>query len=124
MSIYIANTQAIIHLLEAGIISQPAFDEVYQQTRCWEDDEDIADAIDDWLRSQNDPQLMQAYREELRKLIDSSSLELGKTLGPGKAKSPTKLGQPNPNSRELLDNIITKRQPLADDSTFQAKPNS
>ena len=121
---YLASTQALINLWETGIISEQALDEVYQQTRHLEDNEDIAEGIETWLESQNDSQLQQAYQDKLKQFTSSISLESGETIGAGGSKSQTKSGEPNPTSRELLDNIITKNQPLIDDASAQSKPNS
>ena len=120
---YLASTQALINLWETGIISEQALDEVYQQTRHLEDNEDIAEGIETWLESQNDSQLQQAYQDKLKQFTSSISLESGETIGAGGSKSQTKSGEPNPTSRELLDNIITKNQPLIDDASAQSQPN-
>lgn len=117
MSIYLASTQAFINLYKRGIISQESFNQIYQQTKDLEDDENIAEAIEDWLDSQNDSQLLEAYDNQHRKLTNSTSLESGEPLGPGNTKSPTPVGEPNPTSRELLDNIMIKNKPSADDNS-------
>ena len=124
MSTYVASTQAFINLYETGIISEQALTEIYQQTRHLEDDEDIAEGIETWLKSQNDSQLLQTYQDKLNQFTPPISLESLETIGPGKTKSQTKPGEANPTSRELLDNIITKNKPLIDDASAQSKPNS
>ncbi|KKD39497.1 MAG: hypothetical protein WAN66_19400 [Limnoraphis robusta] len=117
MSIYLASTQAFINLYETGIISQESFNQVYQQIQDLEDDEDIAETIEVWLESPNNSQLLKAYKNQLRELTASTYLESGKTLGIGNTKSPTPVGEPNPTSRELLDNIMIKNKPSADDNS-------
>lgn len=124
MSIYILSTQALINLYEAGMISQQSFNEFNQQTQNLEDDEDIADGIEVWLESQNNSQLLQAYENQLRELTASIATQSGTTLGPGNAKSPTPVGQPNPTSRKLIDNIMMKNKPSVDEVNSQSKPQS
>lgn len=124
MSMYIASTQALINLYKAGMISQQSFNEFNQQTCDLEDDEDIAEAIEDWLDSQNDSQLLEAYKNELRELTASTSVESRKTLGPGNTTSPTPPGEPNPTSRELLDNIMIKNKPSTDENSQSSSSGS
>jgi hypothetical protein len=124
MSISVASTQALINLYEAGMISQQSFNEFNQQTQDLEDDEDIAEAIEDWLESQNNSQLLQAYENQLRELTASISTQSETTLGPGNSKSQTPVGQPNPTSRELIDNIMIKNKSSVDNTDSQSKPQS
>lgn len=108
MSIY--STLAFIGLFNAGLISESDGNEFYQQTSHLEDDEEITEAIEDWLKSR--PDLLQAYKERLRDLIASSSTNLEPiTLGPFGSKSPTSTSQPSPTARELLDNAILVKKP-------------
>ncbi|NES25794.1 MAG: hypothetical protein F6K41_44610 [Symploca sp. SIO3E6] len=120
MSTYVASTQAFIDLFETGKISLPSLEEVYEQTRHLQDNEDISNGIEAWLKSQNNSELLQAYQNKLQQFRSGNSLELSVSKGPGKSKSQTKPGEPNPSSRELLENIIIKNKPLNNDS--QAKP--
>ncbi|MGB3403339.1 MAG: hypothetical protein WBA77_11680 [Microcoleaceae cyanobacterium] len=116
-----ASTQALINLYQTGIISQASFNEFYQQTHNLEDDEDIAEAIDTWLESQNNSQLLQAYEDQLRELTASTSIESSQTLGPGNSQSPTPVGKPSSTSRELIDNIMIKNKDSVDDSESQSQ---
>lgn len=124
MSMSVASTQALINLYEAGMISQQSFNQFNQQIHNLEDDEDITEAIEVWLESQNNSQLLQAYENQLRELTASISVESGKTLGPGNSKSQTPVGKPNPTSRELIDNIMIKIQSSVDNADSQSKPQS
>ncbi len=91
-----ASTQALINLWETDVVSPQSFNQVYQQTRHLQEDEDIAEAIEAWLDSQHNSQLLEAYKNQLRELTASISLESEKKLGMGNSKSPTPAGKPNP----------------------------
>jgi hypothetical protein len=108
MSIY--STLAFIELFNSGSISESDGNDFYQQTRHLEDDEEIGEAIENWLQSHSD--LLQAYKERLRDLIASSPANFEPiTLGPFSSKSPTSPPQPSLTARELLDNAILVKKP-------------
>lgn len=108
MSIY--STLAFIELFNSSSISESDGNEFYQQTSHLEDDEEITEAIEDWLQSR--PDLLQAYKKHLRDLIASSSTNLEPiTLGPFSSKSSTLPSQLSPTARELLDNAILVKKP-------------
>ncbi|NES00206.1 MAG: hypothetical protein F6J86_41500 [Symploca sp. SIO1B1] len=123
MSISIATKQAFTALSESGDISQETLEEVKQKISYLEDDEDIADAIGDWLQSQNE-QIRQAYQDKFNQLCAASSPELSDTSGIGNSQSQTDPGEPNPTSQEQITNIIVKKKLLNKDSSAQSKPNS
>ena len=106
MSIYTNSTRAFIELFESGLISTQEWNEFNQQTRNLLENEEICEAIENWLESR--PEILQAYEEQMEILQSSSSIDLDKDLGPGKTNSPTPPNQPSQSSRELLDNAIKK----------------
>ncbi|MUG91947.1 hypothetical protein F7734_05515 [Scytonema sp. UIC 10036] len=119
MSIYGNSMQAFIDVFKSGLISPEEWNEFCQQTQNLQEDEDISEAIENWVESR--PEILKAYEERLEVLNSSSSVDLDTNLGPGNAKSPTLPGQRSQSSRELLDNAIPKKNPSASDPP-PAKP--
>jgi hypothetical protein len=120
MSIYRNSTQAFIELLESGLIPPQEWNEFEQQTRNLQEDEEISEAIENWVESR--PEILKAYEERLELLDCPSSIDLNKNLGPGNTKSPTPPNQASPSSRELLDNAIKKNSSSSDSSDSKQKP--
>lgn len=103
MSVYSNSTQVFIDLL-----SDQDFNDFKQKIVDLQDDEDIAEAIDDWLKAEpSHDSILQAYQEKLKTLPLSSILET--SLGAGNSQSPVKPNQPS--SRQLIDNAIIQRKP-------------
>lgn len=108
-SIY--STQALIDLFEKGLISTQELEEVNQQTKQLQDDDDIGDAIENWLKSPSHQGILEAYKHRLAEITDSSANDLNKNLGGFGSESSTKANQPSQTSRELLDNAIARTNP-------------
>ena len=83
-----------------------------------EDDEDIVEKIEDWLKFH--PSLLAAYKENLQSM--DLSLTKDGNLGPGGATSPTPANQPSESSKELIQNAIKENSPLSDGKKSQPKP--
>lgn len=104
MSIY--STQAFIDLFESGLISSQELEEVHQQTYRSQDDDDIGDAIVEWLKSASRQGIFETYQQKLTEIIAASPNDLNKSLGAFDSKSPTQPNQPSQSAREMLDNAI------------------
>ena len=120
MSIYRNSTQAFIELWESDLISTQEWNDFYQHTQNLQDDEEISEAIENWVESC--PEILKAYEERLELVDCSSSIDLNKNLGAGNTKSPTPPNQPSPSSRELLDNAIKKNSSSSDSPSSEQKP--
>jgi hypothetical protein len=120
MSIYRNSTQAFIELWESDVISTQEWNEFHEQAQNLQEDDEISEAIENWLESR--PEILKAYEERLELLDGSSSIDLKKNLGPGNTKSPTPPNQPSPSSRELLDNAIKKNSSSSDSPSSKQKP--
>ena len=112
MSIYRNSAQAFIELWESDVISNQEWNEFHEQAQNLQEDDEISEAIENWVESR--PEILKAYEERLELLNSSSSIDLNKNLGPGNTKSPTPPNQPSPSSKELLDNAIKKNSSSSD----------
>lgn len=112
MSIYKNSTQALIDVFKSGLISPEEWNEFDQQTRNLQEDEEISEAIENWVESR--PKILEAYEERLE-ILNSYSFDLEKNLGPGNTESPKHTDLPIPSSRQLLDNAIPKQNSYPSD---------
>lgn len=123
MSIYENTVQAFIDVLESesNLISTQDWAELKQlASNLPEDAEEISEEIENWLQPESRVQIRQTYEKRLEALTSSSSIDLGRDLGPGNTQSPTPPNQPSQSSKEQLINSIQKNSSRSDSSP--AKP--
>ena len=120
------SVQAFIQILESqsNLISTLDWDELQQLSTNLpdDDDEEIAERIENWLQTESRSQIFQAYKQNLKSLSASSPIHLNVGLGIGGTKSPTPPNQPSPSSKELIDNAIKRNSPLSDNTKTNQKP--
>lgn len=119
MSIYTNSTRVFIKLFESGLIKTQEWNKFYQQTRNLLENEEVSEAIENWLESR--PEILQAYEEQMEILKYSSSIDSDRDLGPGRTPSPTPPNQPSQSSRELLDNAMKKNSSSSDSPPSKQK---
>ncbi|MEH2135972.1 hypothetical protein [Nostoc sp.] len=112
------SIQALIQILnsQAQLISLPDWEELQQihSNLPEDDDEEIAERLEDWLQTESRSQLLAAYEENLEIITAESSIDKDKHLGIANSKSQTPPDKPSPSSKELLDNAIKLNAPLSD----------
>ncbi len=120
------SVQAFIQILESqsNLISTLDWDELQQLSTNLpdDDDEEIAERIENWLKTESRSQIFQAYKQNLKSLSSSSPINLNVGLGIGGTKSPTPPHQPSPSSKELIENAIKRNSPLSDNTKTNQKP--
>ncbi|AUS99455.1 hypothetical protein CLI64_03070 [Nostoc sp. CENA543] len=117
------SIQAFIQILnsQSQLISLIDWEELEQirSSLPEDDDEEIAEILEEWLQTASRSQLLAAYTQNLGIISDKSSIDVGKNLGIAKSKSQTPPDKPSPSSKELLDNAIKLNSPLSDKQKFQ-----
>jgi hypothetical protein len=116
------SIQAFIQILnsQSQLISLPDWEELQEISSNLpeDDDEEIAERLEDWLQAASRNQLLAAYEQNLEIISDKSSIDVGKNLGIAKSiaksQSQTPPDKPSPSSKELLDNAIKLNAPLSD----------
>lgn len=112
------SIQAFIQILnsQAQLISLTDWEELQQihSNLPEDDDEEIAEKLEDWLQTASCSQLLAAYEENLEIITAESSIDVDKHLGIAKSKSQTPPDKLSPSSKELLDNAIKLNAPLSD----------
>ncbi|MBD2495468.1 hypothetical protein [Nostoc sp. FACHB-280] len=112
------SIQAFIEILnsQSQLISQADWEELQQiRSNFPEDDnEEIAEILEEWLQTASRSQLLAAYTQNLEIITAKSSIDVGKNLGIANSKSQTPPDKPSPSSKELLDNAIKLNAPLSD----------
>lgn len=124
MSVYKNNIQAFIDVIESKFelfLTQDWVELNKLASNVLDDDQEIADTIENWLASESRSQILQAYEERLEALDCSSNLNLNGNLGPGNIKFPTPPNQPSDSAKELLENAIKKNSPVSDSPPTQPK---
>ena len=109
MSIYKQSIQAFTELYESGLISEPEFNEFYQQTRHLQEDDEISEAIETWLRVESRSQILEAYKQRLQAIMSASASDSDQILGFAGSKLDTPPNQPLLSGREMLDNAIQRK---------------
>lgn len=112
------SIQAFIQILnsQSQLISLSDWEELQQIRSNFpeDDDEEIAEILEDWLQAASRSQLLAAYTQNLEIITKPSSINEGKNLGIAKSTSQTSPDKPSPSSKELLDNAIKLNAPLSD----------
>lgn len=117
------SIQAFIQILnsQSQLISLPDWEELQQihSSLPEDDDEEIAEILEDWLQTASRSQLLAAYTQNLEIITKPSSINEGKKLWIANSKSQTPPDKPSPSSKELLDNAIKLNAPLSDKQKSQ-----
>ncbi len=123
MSVYVNSIQAFIQVLQtqANLIPTQDWHELHQLSHDLpaDDDEEISEILENWLKSVSRSQLLEDYKQNLQSLVAASTIDAEVNIGIGNIKSPTPVNQPSESSKELLDNAIKRNSPLSD----KQKPN-
>ncbi|NJK66849.1 MAG: hypothetical protein HC849_23130 [Oscillatoriales cyanobacterium RU_3_3] len=115
MSVYQNYIKAFVDFIESqsDLFSAQDWSELNQlASDVPNDDEAIANEIENWLESESRSHILQAYEERLEALDSSSKIDGNGNLGPGKSKSPTPPDRPSESSKEMVENAIKKNSPL------------
>ncbi|WP_427161299.1 hypothetical protein ACQFX9_06850 [Aliinostoc sp. HNIBRCY26] len=117
------SIQAFIQILnsQSQLISPPDWEELQQIHSNFpeDDDEEIAEILEQWLQAASRSQLLAAYTQNLEIITKPSSINEDKKLWIAKSKSQTPPDKPSPSSKELLDNAIKHNAPLSDKQKSQ-----
>ena len=115
MSVDRNSIQAFIQILDSpsNLISLQDWDELQQLSSSLpEDDAEISEMLENWLRTESHSQLLAAYKQNLQKISATSTIDVSINIGIGGSKSQTPANEPSPSSKELLDNAIKNNSPL------------
>lgn len=125
MSVDRNSVQAFIQILDSqsNLISLQDWDELQQLSSSLpEDDAEISEMLENWLRTESHSQLLAAYKQNLQKISAISTIDVSINIGIGGSKSQTPANQPSPSSKELLDNAIKNNSPLFNKPKSQPTP--
>jgi hypothetical protein len=123
MSIYQNSTKALIEVIEShsNLFSVEDWTELSAlNSNLPEDEDEVEEVLENWLRHLSRSQILQAYKQELAFIIanpDTSldkSIGIGNTKGVGGSQSPTNPNQSSQPAKELIDNAIKRNSPLSD----------
>ena len=121
MSIHKNAVIAFRQILEnsSNLLTNENWKELHQlSSELPEDDEDIVEKIEDWLKSH--PSLLAVYQENLQSM--DLSLTKDGNLGPSNSHSPTEANQQSESSQKLTQNAIKLNSTVSDDKKSQPKP--
>ncbi|MEH1836325.1 MAG: hypothetical protein V7L29_30800 [Nostoc sp.] len=124
MSVYKNSILAFIQVLDSQskLIPTQDWNELQQlPSQLPDDDEEISEIIENWLKPESRSQLLEAYKQNLQSLSAASPIDLDKNLGIANSKSQTPVNQPSESSKELLENTIKKNSPLSDNTKSNQK---
>ena len=82
-----------------------------------EENEEISETIQNWLKEPSRQEIRKAFRERKKKLNSSNTLDIGKTLGPAGSQSTTSSSEKNPAAKELIANSIKNNSTLSNSET-------
>lgn len=126
MSLYRSSVEAFVQVLESqsSLISLQDWQELEKlPSELPDDDEEIIEILESWLRTESHNQIFQAYNQNLESIISSlQSNDNEPDILIGGAKSPTPPNQPSQTSKELLENTIKKNSPLSDNLKSNKQP--
>lgn len=125
MSVDRNSVQAFMQILDSqsNLISLQDWDELQQLSSSLpEDDAEISEMLENWLRTESHSQLLAAYKQNLQKISAISTIDVSINIGIGGSKSQTPANQPSPSSKELLDNAIKNNSPLFNKPKSQPTP--
>jgi len=117
MSVNQTSVKAFVKVIEANsnVISAEDWVELASLTsNLPEDEEEVEEVLENWLKTGSRSQVLQAYKQELGVIVANSALNLDEDLGVGGSKSPTNTNQPSLPVKELIENAIKKNLPLSD----------
>jgi len=124
MSIYQNSAKALIQVIESqsNLFSVEDWTELAAlNSNLPEDEDEVEEVLENWLRHSSRSQILQAYKQELEVIIDNSNpnldsyIGIGNTKGVGGSQSSTNSNQPSQPAKELIDNAIKRNSPLSDD---------
>ncbi|MEH1843461.1 MAG: hypothetical protein V7L25_00190 [Nostoc sp.] len=124
MSVYKNSIDAFIQVLDSQskLIPTQDWHELQQlSSQLPDDDEEISEIIENWLKPEYRSQLLEAYKQNLQSLSAASPIDLDKNLGIGNSKSQTPVNQPSESSKELLRNAIKGNSSLSDNTKSNQK---
>jgi len=111
------SIKAFVKVIEAhsNVISAEDWVELASLTsNLPEDEEEVEEVLENWLKTGSRSQVLQAYKQELGVIVANSALNLDEDLGVGGSKSPTNPNQPSLPAKELIENAIKRNSPLSD----------
>ena len=125
MSIYKNSITAFIQVLDSQskLIPTPDWNELQQlSSQLPEDNEEISEMLENWLKSESRSQVLEAYKQNLQSLTAEFAIDVDINIGIANSKSQTPVNQPSESSKELLDNAIKNNSPLSDNTKTNQKP--
>jgi len=125
MSIYQASIRAFVQVIESqpNLLTIQDWVELEQiNSKLPENDnEEICELIENWLKIESRDQLLQAYSQQLKLLISKADNE-DINMGIGNTTSPIPPDQPSESAKELLENNLKNNSPLSDSQKPNPKP--
>ncbi|MEH1912125.1 hypothetical protein [Nostoc sp.] len=117
MSVYKNSIKAFIQVLDSqsNLIPTQDWNELQQlPSHLAEDDEEISEILENWLKPESRSQLLETYKQHLKLLSATSPIDLDINIGIANSKSQTPVNQPSESSKELTENAIKRNSPLSD----------
>ncbi|PHJ69060.1 hypothetical protein VF14_02630 [Nostoc linckia z18] len=124
MSIYKNSIKAFIEMLDSqsNLIPISDWEELQQiSTQLPEDDEEISEIIEEWLKRQSCSELLEAYKQNLKSISAESPINVDINIGIGNSKSQTPANQPSESSKQLIENSIKNNSPSSDNTKTNQK---
>ncbi|MEH1904834.1 MAG: hypothetical protein V7L04_26400 [Nostoc sp.] len=117
MSVYKNSIKAFIQVLDSQskLIPTQDWNELHQlPSQLPEDDEEISEILENWLKPESRNQLLETYKQHLKLLSAASPIDVDRNIGIANSKSQTPVNQPSESSKELTENAIKRNSPLSD----------
>ncbi|MBD2611231.1 MAG: hypothetical protein FWK04_12245 [Nostoc sp. GBBB01] len=124
MSIYKNSIKAFIQMLDSqsNLIPISDWEELQQiSIQLPEDDEEISEIIENWLKAQSYSELLEAYKQNLKSISAESPINGHRNIGIGNSKSQTPANQPSKSSKQLTENAIKNNSPSSDNTKTNQK---
>ncbi|MBC1238753.1 hypothetical protein [Nostoc sp. 2RC] len=124
MSIYKNSIKAFIQMLDSqsNLISISDWEELQQiSIQLPEDDEEISEIIENYLKAQSCSELLEAYKQNLKSISAESPINVDINIGIGNSKSQTPANQPSESSKQLTENAIKNNSPSSDNTKTNQK---
>ncbi len=124
MSIYKNSIKAFIQMLDSqsNLISISDWEELQQiSIQLPEDDEEISEIIENYLKAQSYSELLEAYKQNLKSISAESPINVDRNIGIGNSKSQTPANQPSESSKQLTENAIKNNSPSSDNTKTNQK---
>ncbi|MBD2414454.1 hypothetical protein FACHB389_08285 [Nostoc calcicola FACHB-389] len=124
MSIYKNSIKAFIQMLDSqsNLISISDWDELEKlPNKLGEDDEEISEILEEWLKKQSCSELLEVYKQNLTSISAESPINGHKNIGIVNIKSHTPANQPSESSKQLIENSIKTNSPSSDNTKTNQK---